>query len=160
VAKEPRNQAGVYLNPGTPGPLNPILSLWRATWQRTALLTGVCLVPLMILGKWQIASGVLFGSLLLLGDIAALKAPIDMMVRQVAAEKRPWVFVLSLFRIVILGAVLLVLIKLRIAHVFGVFIGVTIPLVAMVMAAVLQPQVPSPGSPAPDPQPPAWHGRS
>ena len=109
--KEPRNQTEVSLNPAL---LSPD-SLWRSTWQRTALLTEVCLVPLLILGRWQIAAGVFFGSLLLLGDIMALKAPIDTMLRQVAAEKRPWVFVLSLLRIVVLGAGLLVLIKFRIA---------------------------------------------
>jgi hypothetical protein len=141
---EARNQMGVYLDPGTPEPLNPVLLLWRATWQRTALLTGICLIPLLILGKWQIAAGVFAGSVLLLGDIMALKAPIDMMLRRVSGAKRPWIFVLSLLRIVVLGAALLVLIKFRIAHVLGAFVGVTIPLVAMVSAATLKPQAASP----------------
>jgi len=143
---ESRNQASPS-NPQVSEFSNPVLenpaSLWRTTWQRAALLTGVCLLPLLILGKWQIGAGVFAGSALLLGDIMALKAPIDMMVRQVAEAKRPWVFVLSLLRIVVLGTVLLALIKFRIAHVLGVFIGVTMPVVAMVSAAVLKPRATS-----------------
>jgi len=97
-------------------------------------LTAVCLLPLLILGKWRIALGVFAGSLLLLGDIYALKAPLDLLVRRTAAAKRVWVFSLFLLRIVVLGALLLVLVRFRVAAVLSIFAGVSLPLAAMVWA--------------------------
>jgi hypothetical protein len=122
---------------------NPVLLLWRLTWHRTALLTGVCLLPLLILGKWQIAAGVFAGSVLLLGDIYVLKAPLDTLVRRVAAGKRAWVFALGLLRIVVLAGVLFVLVKYRVASILGMFIGVTLPVLAMASAVIIKPQATS-----------------
>jgi hypothetical protein len=101
------------------------------------------LLPLLILGKWQIAAGVFAGSALLLGDIYALKAPLDMMVRRTAAGKRAWVFALGLLRIVVLGGVLFVLVKYRVASILGMFVGVTLPVVAMVSAVIITPRTAS-----------------
>jgi hypothetical protein len=115
---------------------NPVSLLWRLTWQRTLLLTGAGLVLSLVLRKWQIAAGVLAGSVLLLGDIYALKAPLEMMVRSIAAGKRVWVFALGLLRIVVLGGILFVLAKYHVASIPGMFIGVTLPVLAMVSAAV------------------------
>jgi len=137
VVERSSGQVTDNLKPGTPDPLNPVARLWQMTWKRTALLTAVCLLPLLVLARWQIALGVLAGSLLLLGDILVLKAPLDLMVRRVSEARRVWLFALTLLRIVALGAILLVLIKFRIANVFGVFAGVTLPLVALVWSALL-----------------------
>jgi len=105
--------------------------LWQVTWKRTAILAAVCIIPLMILARWQFALGVGLGALFLLGDIYLLKAPLEMMVSRVASNKRPWVMLVSLLRIVLAGAVLLILVKFRVANVFGLFVGVTLPVLAM-----------------------------
>jgi hypothetical protein len=145
--EESGNQGKDNLNPGILDSSNPVFSspdlLWRSTSLRTALLTGVCLLPLLILRKWQIAAGVFAGSVLLLGDIYALKAPLDMMVRRTATGKRAWVFALGLLRIVVLAGVLFVLVKYRVASILGMFIGVTLPVVAMVSAVIIKPQATS-----------------
>ena len=151
---EDRNQGKDNLNPGILDSSNSILLLWRLTWQRTALLTGVCLLLSLILRKWQIAAGVFAGSVLLLGDIYALKAPLEMMVRNTAAGKRVWVFALGLLRIVVLGGILFVLAKYRVASIPGMLIGVTLPLLAMASAALLQSQTANHQSPVTSHQPP------
>ena len=141
--EDSRIQADGGLNPGILEASNPAFPgpdlLWRSTCRRTAVLAGACLLPLLVLAKWRIAAGVFAGSVLLLGDIYALKAPLEIMVRRTAAGKRAWVFALGLLRIVVLGGVLFVLVKYRVASILGIFIGVTLPVVAMVSAVVVKP---------------------
>ena len=105
--------------------------LWQMTWKRTAILTAICVLPLLAVAQWPMALGTLLGGALFLGDIYALKAPLDMMLRRTSAGKRAWVFLLGLLRILILAAVLFVLVKFRIASIFGIVIGVTMPIVAI-----------------------------
>jgi len=154
--KEPGNQVGISLNPGILESSNPtflnIGLLWRLTWQRTLLLTGVGLLLSLILRKWQIVAGVFAGSVLLLADIYALKAPLEMMVRNTAAGRRVWVFALGLLRIVVLGGILFVLAKCHVASIPGMFIGVTLPVLAMVSAVLIKPRATSRNEPTTEPQ--------
>jgi hypothetical protein len=77
-----------------------------------------------------------------------------MMVRNTAAGKRVWVFALGLLRIVVLGGILFVLAKYRVASIPGMLIGVTLPLLAMASAALLQSQTANHQSPVTSHQPP------
>jgi hypothetical protein len=98
----------------------------------TLFLTVAASIALLAFGLWRVALGTAIGAALLVADIYLLKAPFDMMLGRVARRKRPWVLALSLGRIVILGAVLLLLVKFRLANVFGLFIGVTLPMLAII----------------------------
>ena len=109
---------------------------WQMTWKRSIILTALCSLVLLILINWQVALGVMFGGLVLLGDIYLLKAPLDVMLERVKNKKHPWVMVLSLLRIIVLGVVLLLIIKFHIANIIGIFIGVTIPMVSIVSLLV------------------------
>jgi hypothetical protein len=95
------------------------------------VLVVVCAIPLVAFRHWPVALGVAIGAGLLVGDIYLLRAPLDLMQGRVARRKRPWILALTLGRIIILGAVLLLLVKFRIANVFGLFLGVTLPPVAI-----------------------------
>jgi hypothetical protein len=113
-----------------------IAEFWQMTWKRTLILTVLCSLALLIFSSWQVAFGVLLGGLVLLGDIYLLKAPLDAMLKRVSNKKYPWIMVFSLLRIIVLGAVLLVIVKFHIANVIGVFFGVTIPIISIVSLLV------------------------
>jgi hypothetical protein len=98
----------------------------------TLVLTVAAAIALLAFGLWRVAVGTAIGAGLLVADIYLLKAPFEMMLGMVARRKRPWVLALSLGRIIILGLVLLLLVKFRLANVFGLFIGVTLPMIAIV----------------------------
>ncbi len=108
-----------------------INEFWQMTWKRSVILTALCSFVLLILINWQVALGVALGGLVLLGDIYLLKAPLDTMLERVKNKKYPWIMVLSLLRIIVLGVVLLVIVKFHIANIIGIFIGVTIPMVSI-----------------------------
>ncbi len=108
-----------------------INEFWQMTWKRSVILTALCSFVLLILINWQVALGVALGGLVLLGDIYLLKAPLDTMLELVKNKKYPWIMVLSLLRIIVLGVVLLVIVKFHIANIIGIFIGVTIPMVSI-----------------------------
>jgi hypothetical protein len=113
-----------------------INQFWQMTWKRSVILTALCSLVLLILINWQVALGVILGGLVLLGDIYLLKAPIDSMLERVKNKKYPWVMVLSLLRIIVLGVVLLVIVKFHIANIIGIFIGVSIPMVSIISLLV------------------------
>ena len=108
-----------------------INEFWQMTWKRSVILTALCSFVLLILINRQVALGVALGGLVLLGDIYLLKAPLDTMLERVKNKKYPWIMVLSLLRIIVLGVVLLVIVKFHIANIIGIFIGVTIPMVSI-----------------------------
>jgi hypothetical protein len=113
-----------------------INQFWQMTWKRSVILTALCSLVLLILINWQIALGVMLGGLVLLGDIYLLKAPLDTILERVKNKKYSWVMVLSLLRIIVLGAVLLVIVKFHIANIIGIFIGATIPMVSIISLLV------------------------
>ena len=115
---------------------NNIAEFWQMTWKRSVILITLCSLMLLILINWQVALGVIIGGLALLGDIYLLKAPLDTMLERIKNKKHPWIMVLSLLRIIVLGAVLLVIVKFHIANIIGVFIGVTIPMVSIISLLV------------------------
>jgi len=113
-----------------------INQFWQMTWKRSVILTALCSFVLLILINWQVASGVMLGGLVLLGDIYLLKAPLDAMLERIKNKKHPWIMVLSLIRIIVLGVFLLVIVKFHIANIIGIFIGVTIPMVSIISLLV------------------------
>jgi hypothetical protein len=115
---------------------NNIAEFWQMTWKRSVILIMLCSLILLRLINWQVALGVIFGGLVLLGDIYLLKAPLDTLLERAKNKKRPWIMALNLFRIIVLGAFLLVIVKFHIANIIGVFIGATIPMVSIVSLLV------------------------
>jgi hypothetical protein len=113
-----------------------ITDFWQMTWKRTVILTAFCSLAVLIFTSWQIALGVFLGGLVLLGDIYLLKAPLDAMLKRVSNKKYSWIMVFSLLRIIVLGAALLVIVKFHIANIIGIFLGVTIPIIAIVSLLV------------------------
>lgn len=113
-----------------------INQFWQMTWKRSIILTALCSLVLLILINWQVALGVMLGGLVLLGDIYLLKAPLDAMLERIKNKKHPWIMVLSLIRIIVLGVFLLVIVKFHIANIIGIFIGVTIPMVSIISLLV------------------------
>jgi ATP synthase I chain len=109
-----------------------IHEFWQMTWKRSLILTGICFILALIIFKWQIALGVLVGGFVLLGDIYLLKAPLDVMLERTRNKRHTWVMLLSLLRIIVLAGVLLVVIKFHIANIFGIFIGATLPMIAII----------------------------
>jgi hypothetical protein len=109
---------------------------WQMTWKRSIILTALCSLVLLILINWQVALGVMLGGLVLLGDIYLLKAPLDAMLERIKNKKHPWIMVLSLIRIIVLGVFLLVIVKFHIANIIGIFIGATIPMVSIISLLV------------------------
>jgi hypothetical protein len=113
-----------------------ISEFWQMTWKRSIILTALCSLVLLILINWQVALGVMLGGLVLLGDIYLLKAPLDAMLERIKNKKHPWIMVLSLIRIIVLGVFLLVIVKFHIANIIGIFIGTTIPMVSIISLLV------------------------
>jgi hypothetical protein len=113
-----------------------INQFWQMTWKRSIILTALCSLVLLILINWQVALGVMLGGLVLLGDIYLLKAPLDAMLERIKNKKHPWIMVLSLIRIIVLGVFLLVIVKFHIANIIGIFIGATIPMASIISLLV------------------------
>jgi hypothetical protein len=101
------------------------------TWKRTSILIFICGLILLITTKYQIALGVLSGGLVFLLDIYLLKKPLEMMAEGKPSRKYPLILFFSLLRIIILGVILLIIIKYRIADIIGVFLGVTLPIASI-----------------------------
>jgi len=108
-----------------------IQEFWQMTWKRTSILIFTSGLILLITTKWQIALGVLLGGLVFLFDIYLLKKPLEMMSQDKPGSKYPLILFFSLLRIIILGVILLIIIKYRIANIIGVFLGVSIPIVSI-----------------------------
>ena len=105
----------------------------RAIGVWTLALTVLAILVLFGVGLFRIAPGVIVGAALMVGDIYLLRAPIGLMTGRVARNKRPWILALTLGRMVLLGAALLLLIKFHVVSVLGLFIGVTLPIPAIVI---------------------------
>lgn len=112
---------------------NPDL-LWQVAWKRTLLLLLLALVPVLILAGWPAVTNVTLGTLLVLGDLALLKAPLAMMRSRTEQHKRSWVLLLSLARMLLLAGVLLLLVKSHVLNVPGALLGATLPIPALVSA--------------------------
>jgi hypothetical protein len=111
-------------------------ALWQAAWKRALLLMVLVLVPVTALAGVRVGLSVLVGTLLMLGDIALLKAPLAMMRSRVERQKRPWVLALFLARLVLLALVLLLLVKLHLLNIPGALLGATLPLPALLSVLV------------------------
>lgn len=109
---------------------------WQATWKRTLILVILCALPMLVLAQGRNALGVVLGGLLLLADIYMLKAPLELLVRRVANRKRTWIMALGLLRIIAVAALLLLIVKFRFAGLAGLFLGVSLPIVAIVSLLV------------------------
>ncbi len=109
-----------------------INEFWRLTWKRSLILTAMSFILALILVKWQIAIGILLGGLVLLGDIYLLKLPLDVMLERTRNKKHTWVLLFSFLRIVLLAAILLIIVKFHIANIMGIFVGVTLPIIAII----------------------------
>jgi len=104
----------------------------RGTVLRTLILVAAATALLLVVRLPQFIPGTVLGAGLLLGDIYLLKLPMDMLLGRAARRKRLWLLALSLVRLLFVGALLFVVVKFRIGNAFGLFIGVTLPLVALV----------------------------
>jgi hypothetical protein len=124
--------------------------LWQQTWKRSLILTLLCAAPVLIFSGWKQAFGVVVGAGILVGDIYLLQAPLEMLlgkqghhqfsgrkpVASLFPRKRTWLLGLNLLKFVAVGAVLLLIVKFRLAGIIGLFAGVALPLVALVSVAL------------------------
>jgi hypothetical protein len=100
------------------------------------VLTGIVFAALLVIGQWRGALDVVLGAGLFLVDIYLLRLPLELMLGRVTRSKRPWFLALTLARLVALGLVLFLIVRFRIAGPAGLFLGVTLPLAALVSVLV------------------------
>jgi hypothetical protein len=111
--------------------------LWTRIWRRTLILTAISAPPFVLLGRWRMGTGILGGAGLLLGVIFLMKAGLMIMAGRAEDRRRLWLVPAGLMlHMVLVAGVLFLLFKFNVAHPVGLFVGVTLPLVAMVSALV------------------------
>lgn len=109
--------------------------LSRIVLCRSAIIFGLAAVPLLVLQEFRLLLGLFAGTVLALVNFSLLKLPFSFLLGLPSSGSRPTKvvlpIVLSLVRFALVAVGIFFLIRWRLLNVVGIFLGVTVPLIAI-----------------------------